>query len=405
MLDFYKKLCAKYKAPKHISDEIHKRNRFHLIFVYGFSTLFGILTLFIALLANKNSEIGKERVFYYLYYIVVGLIGLILSFAKSGKHTPSIALIAFFASIYTYYFYSRPVYVSLLYYFAFMFVIIILFDYNPFVLTYTIVGYHIILGILTVVVPNSTGVLPFKIALNFVLANFCIIYLSFWKRRILLKRYEVEKNIQEEKEKSEELLLNILPEKIMKQLRDTGKSNPEIFENTTVLFAEIVNFDELNEKLETQGLVDKLNEIYEDFDSIVEKNHSVRIKTTGALYMAVCGLPEPNEKHAENMVFCAKQIISFIEKYNQNSKEKVSIRVGLNSGKVIAGIVGIRKYIYDIFGDTVNTASRMQTLSKEMSVNVSENTYALVRDKFNFKKQDAIQVKGKGSMQTYYLDD
>lgn len=405
MLDFYKKFCAKYKAPKYISDEIHKRNRFHLIFVYGFSVLFGILTLFAALLVGRDNEIAKERVFYYLYYIIVGIVGLILTFTKSGKYTPSIALIAFFSIVYTYYFYTRPVHVALLYYLAFMFVVIILFDYNPLILTYAITGYHIILGILTCIVSNPSGNLSPVLAINFVLVNGCIIYLSFWKRRILLKRYEVEKSIQEEKEKSEELLLNILPEKVMKQLRDNGKSNPEFFDNTTVLFAEIVNFDELNEKLETQGLVDKLNEIYEGFDAIVEKNHSVRIKTTGAVYMAVCGLPEPDEKHAENMVFCAKQIISFIEKYNKNSEEKISIRVGLNSGKVIAGIVGIRKYIYDIFGDTVNTASRMETLSKEMSVNVSENTYALVKEKFNFKKQDAIQVKGKGSMQTYYLDD
>ncbi|MCR5401971.1 MAG: adenylate/guanylate cyclase domain-containing protein, partial [Treponema sp.] len=124
-----------------------------------------------------------------------------------------------------------------------------------------------------------------------------------------------------------------------------------------------------------------------------------------AIYMAVCGLPEANEKHAENMIFCAKQILSFVEKYNQTSKEKIKIKIGLNSGKVIAGIVGIRKYIYDIFGDTVNTASRMETSSRAMEINVSEHTYQLVKEKFNFKKQDAIQVKGKGLMQTYYLDD
>ena len=405
MFEAYKKLYAKYKAPKEMSDSIHKRNRFHLNFMWGFSLLFGLFTLTGYLLVSRDNEINRELVCYYLAYIIGGVLGLVLTLTKSGKHTPPVAIIILFGSIYTYYLYSRPFHLAILYYIAFMFFMIILFDYNPFIITYAIVGYHFILGILLIVLPNSNMKLPWNIAINVFLVNGCMIYLAFWKRRALLKRWQVEKSIEAEKAKSEALLLNILPEKVMKQLRDTGKSSPEFFDNTTVLFAEIVNFEELNEKLETEGLVDKLNEIFEAFDAIVAKNHSVRIKTTGSVYMAVCGLPEPNENHAENMVFCAKQIVSYIEKYNQTAENKISIRVGLNSGKVIAGIVGIRKYIYDIFGDTVNTASRMQTLSKEMSVNVSENTYALVKDKFNFIKQDAIQVKGKGEMNTYYLDD
>ena len=405
MLNFLKQLFTQYKAPQEVSDIIHKRNRFHLKFVFGFSTIFGMITIFISLLINNTGLVSTERILYYFYYIVVGVIGLALTFTKSGKYTPSVALYLFFGTIYTYYFFARPIYIALLYYLGFMFVLIILFEYNPFILAYSVIGYHIFLILLLCFIPDCPVHIPANTWVNIVLVNACIIYLTFWKRHALLKKIAVEKNIQQEKEKSEELLLNILPQKVMEQLRDTGKSNPEYFDNTTVLFAEIVNFEELNTKLNTEDLVNKINEIYEAFDSIIAKNHSVRIKTTGAVYMAVCGLPEPDPNHAENIVFCAKQIISFIEKYNQESKEKISIRIGLNSGKVIAGIVGIKKYIYDIFGDTVNTASRMETLSQAMKVNVSENTYALVKDKFNFVKQNAIQVKGKGQMQTYYLDD
>ena len=405
MLNFLKQLFTQYKAPPEVSDVIHKRNRFHLKFVFGFSTIFGMITIFISLLINNTGLVSTERILYYFYYIVVGVIGLALTFTKSGKYTPSVALYLFFGTIYTYYFFARPIYIALLYYLGFMFVLIILFEYNPFILAYSVIGYHIFLILLLSFIPNCPVHIPAITWVNIVLVNACIIYLTFWKRHALLKKFAVEKNIHQEKAKSEELLLNILPQKVMEQLRDTGKSNPEYFDNTTVLFAEIVNFEELNTKLNTENLVNKINEIYEAFDSIIAKNHSVRIKTTGAVYMAVCGLPEPDPNHAENIVFCAKQIISFIEKYNQESKEKISIRIGLNSGKVIAGIVGIKKYIYDIFGDTVNTASRMETLSQAMKVNVSENTYALVKDKFNFVKQNAIQVKGKGQMQTYYLDD
>ena len=119
--------------------------------------------------------------------------------------------------------------------------------------------------------------------------------------------------------------------------------------------------------------------------------------------MAVCGLPVPEEHHAEKMTECAIKFVKYIEEYNKTAEEKVRIRVGLNSGKVVAGIVGIKRYIYDVFGDTVNTACRMENLSKEMKILSTINTYNLVKDKFTFVPQPPVLVKGKGMLETYYI--
>ena len=131
----------------------------------------------------------------------------------------------------------------------------------------------------------------------------------------------------------------------------------------------------------------------------------MRIKTIGDAYVAVCGLPEPSENHAEKMVICSRKFVEYIKELNEKSDVKISIRIGLHSGKVVAGIVGTQKYIYDVFGDTVNTACRMQTISDGMKVRVTELTHDLVKEKFPFASQPATMVKGKGMMNTYILSD
>ena len=240
---------------------------------------------------------------------------------------------------------------------------------------------------------------------NLILLNSLIIYLVFWKRKSLLRKYDIEQKIKQEKEKSEELLLNILPYNVMTELRDTVKSIPKSFEDTTVLYCSITNFHELSKELSAKAFIELLNKVFDAFDSIVEKESCYRIKTTGNVYMAICGLPLPDENHAERMVLCSKKMIEYIEALNKNSDVKVSIRIGLHSGKVVAGIVGTQKYIYDVFGDTVNTACRMQTLSEAMKVRITELTHYMVKEKFPFAAQPEVMVKGKGMMNTYYLSD
>ena len=140
------------------------------------------------------------------------------------------------------------------------------------------------------------------------------------------------------------------------------------------------------------------------FDNIMEKNQCERIKTIGDAYLAVCGLPVPNEMNAINIINSAIEIIEYLKYRNNKSEIEWKIRIGIHSGKVVGGIVGVKKYIYDVFGDTINTASRMETNSEPMRINVSETTYLLTKEKHKFIERGSLTVKGKGTMKMYFLD-
>jgi class 3 adenylate cyclase len=210
--------------------------------------------------------------------------------------------------------------------------------------------------------------------------------------------------IQAEKRKSDQLLLNVLPAKVAADLMQTGKTTPEHFEDVTVLFSDIVGFTETSGKLPPQTLIDELNELFTQYDTLAEQNGCERIKTIGDAYLAICGMPVPNESHALNIVRMAGQMISYLEHRNAANPRQWRIRVGVHSGPVIGAVVGIKKYIYDIFGDTVNTASRMETHSEPMFVNVSEATYTRTKDTFRFIERPPLEVKSKGVMRMYFLD-
>ncbi len=210
---------------------------------------------------------------------------------------------------------------------------------------------------------------------------------------------DLERNneiIRIEKNKSDQLLLNILPLRIANNLKETGKTEPEYFENVTVLFSDIVDFTHLSSNIEPRLLIDELNTLFTAFDNIIEKHHCERIKTIGDAYLCACGLPEKNEHHAENIVKAALDMM----KYNTHWK----IRIGIHTGKVIGGVVGIKKYIYDVFGDTINITSRIETHSEPMKINISETTYHLVKDKFKIIERGAMIVKGKGKMKMYFVE-
>ncbi|MDM8544080.1 adenylate/guanylate cyclase domain-containing protein [Desulfococcaceae bacterium HSG9] len=226
-------------------------------------------------------------------------------------------------------------------------------------------------------------------------------------REELIRKQEqlIEQNkiIRKEKEKSEKLLLNILPAKIVDDLKRFGKTEPQIFEHVTILFSDFVGFTKMSATIEPIVLMRELNDIYTAFDDIIESNRSERIKTIGDAYLCVCGLPEANPDHGENIIKSGIEMIRYIEKRNQSSKFEWKIRIGVHTGKIVGGIVGIRKYIYDIFGDAVNTASRMESNSEPMCINISETTYNIVKDKFDFIERKPIDIKGKGRMKMYFL--
>jgi len=206
--------------------------------------------------------------------------------------------------------------------------------------------------------------------------------------------------IEAEKERSERLLLNILPARVAQELKEKGVSEPQSFEDVTVLFSDLVGFTRISSTIPPRDLIAQLNRIFTRFDEIMEAHGCERIKTIGDAYLAVCGMPQPNPRHAPAMVSAAAEMLAWMREHAAGW----SIRIGLHSGPLVGGIVGVKKYIYDVFGDTINTASRMETCSEPMRVNLSEATWRLVKDDFRFSEREAVDVKGKGPMRMYFLD-
>lgn len=218
--------------------------------------------------------------------------------------------------------------------------------------------------------------------------------LLFWQRN----------KVKREKKRSDDLLLNILPVAVAEELKENGKAAARRHENITVLFTDFVNFTGTSEKLTPEELVGELNECFTEFDHIIEKNGLEKIKTIGDAYMAVCGLPSSREDHAQRAIRAAFEILEFM--YQRSLKADVfDIRIGINSGPVVAGIVGVNKFAYDIWGDTVNTAARMEQNSEPGRVNISERTYQLVKDDFEFSYRGEIEAKHKGKLKMYFVED
>jgi class 3 adenylate cyclase/Tfp pilus assembly protein PilF len=210
--------------------------------------------------------------------------------------------------------------------------------------------------------------------------------------------------ISKERKKSEKLLLNILPKKIADTLKKHGKAEPERFDNVTVYFSDIVNFTTTSATLAPEALIQELSDIFTLFDNIMESHGCERIKTIGDAYLAVCGMPNPYEDHGQRMVTAAIEARDALQTRNLTSKVQWQIRIGVNSGSVVGGIVGVKKYIYDVFGDTINTASRMESNSDAMKINISEATYTLVHQHFNTTQRPEIEVKGKGLQKMYFVE-
>lgn len=216
--------------------------------------------------------------------------------------------------------------------------------------------------------------------------------------------------IDRERKRSDELLLNILPEQTAAELKEKGKSDAELFDEVTVLFTDFKGFTALSEILSPQELVDDLNVCFSEFDRICEKYHIEKIKTIGDAYMAAGGLPLKTQHHAENVTKAALEMLTFVELGKQKKIEAnlpfFEIRIGVHTGPVVAGIVGIvgiKKFQYDIWGDTVNIASRMESSGDVGRINVSQSTYDKTKEIFDFSFRGKIQAKGKGELNMYFV--
>lgn len=206
-----------------------------------------------------------------------------------------------------------------------------------------------------------------------------------------------------EQQKSEQLLLNILPQSIAHQLKQNQTSIASAVEEATILFADIVDFSPLASRLPATELVELLNNIFCAFDHLVEKYRLEKIKTIGDAYMVVGGLPVPRADHAEAIAHIALDMQDTIRTFLRDDGEPFRLRIGINTGPVVAGVIGSKKFIYDLWGDAVNVASRMESHGTSDGIQVTQSTYELLHHQFVFESRGMVHIKGKGDMQTYWL--
>jgi len=213
------------------------------------------------------------------------------------------------------------------------------------------------------------------------------------------------KELEEEKKRTDELLKNILPEEIVDEIRNRGNVTPRYYDKVSILFTEFCGFDLITSKVEPNILLSELNEIFENFDSIVQKYNLEKLKTIGDSYMIAAGLPELMSDHAVKILQAALDMQKYVTKRNKVKDIKLEMRAGIHSGPVVAGIVGMRKFTYDIWGDAVNIASRMASGCEPRKINISGETYKLVKDKFKCIYRGKLNAKGRGEIDMYFVND
>jgi class 3 adenylate cyclase len=227
---------------------------------------------------------------------------------------------------------------------------------------------------------------------------------SLEKKRLRDQEQAFVQQLQLEKEKSERLLLNILPHPIAERLKQGQQTIADTFHQVTVLFSDIVGFTPLSAHLAPTDLVVLLSNIFCAFDDLAETYSLEKIKTIGDAYVVVGGLPTLRSDHAVCIAEMALAMQETICQFKGIDGEPLSLRIGMHTGPVVAGVIGMRKFSYDLWGDTVNTASRMESHGLAGHIQVTPETYALLKDQYRLRERGPIQVKGKGELLTYFLE-
>lgn len=226
-------------------------------------------------------------------------------------------------------------------------------------------------------------------------------HLELKRSRDAIVRYNTLLDV--EKRRAEQLLLNILPASIAERLQNGERSIADRFDDATVLFADVTNFTPLSENYSAEAIVGLLNHLFSAFDALADKYGVEKIKTMGDSYMAACGIPLQRHDHAEAAALMALEMLQSLHKLNVESNNSLDIRIGMHCGPVVAGVIGVKKFIYDLWGDTVNIASRMESHGEPGKIHVSEAMYSKLKSKFSFEERGLIVIKGKGTMTTYFL--
>ncbi len=232
-----------------------------------------------------------------------------------------------------------------------------------------------------------------------------LLAIGLFRRNTFIKK--TKQIIEEERDRSDKLLLNILPEETAAELKANGTVKAKKYEAVTVLFTDFKGFTSYSEKLSPEALVETVGFYFSKFDAIIEKYGLEKIKTIGDAYMCAGGMHDNTKDHAHRMVAAAFEIVAFVEETKKDvaaSEMTFDIRIGINSGPVVAGVVGTKKFAYDIWGDAVNVASRMESMSEPGRINISENTYTLIKEDAECEYRGKIQVKNRGMMKMYFVN-
>jgi class 3 adenylate cyclase len=214
---------------------------------------------------------------------------------------------------------------------------------------------------------------------------------------------KAEALLELERLKSDRLLLNILPEPIAQRLKEDKSRIADFYESTTVLFSDIVGFTEMSKGISAEELVGRLNGIFCDFDELAEKYQLEKIKTIGDAYMVAGGFPAVRDYHAQDIAAMALEMLEVLKSHAQASGAPITVRIGIHTGPAVAGVIGTKKFAYDVWGDTVNTASRMESSSLPGRIQITEQVAALLEDAFVIEERGSVEIKGKGPMKTYWL--
>ncbi|MDH3649852.1 MAG: hypothetical protein OEQ53_09220, partial [Saprospiraceae bacterium] len=236
---------------------------------------------------------------------------------------------------------------------------------------------------------------------------------SFKQRHIELEKTVAERTAEvlaqtaeavAQRNRSEELLLNILPAEVAEELKETGRTQPMHFEEVSILFADFKEFTNIVASIPGKKLVEELDDMFQYFDDIIDSEGLEKIQTVGDAYVAAGGLPKKIPDHALRCVQAAKKMMDYLERRNEHSAIKWRLRVGIHSGPITAGVVGKKKFSYDIFGDTVNIAARIESSSEAGRINVSAYTYDLIRNNYTCEYRGKINAKGKGDLDMYFVN-
>ncbi len=377
--------------PENYIRRLEQKNYYFLRKIFIFSLTFGLFCTFLfAIVGNIVPSYMRPDIFYYYtMFTVLGLIGLFLTESKIPCKILFTYVMICLEIIFIVILYESSIANCLVCFLGLSFICIIILDVNPYVFTVFIIQ---ALAIIYFFQKYNIFAKPQKndsftvVVINIIVLFLILIVLVFWKRHQVLAEFRREDLLYREQTKTENLLTNIFPSKVINQMKLMGASTAETFSNVTVFHSDIIDFTKTTSSLEPELVINELNEVFSAFDEITEKYECMRVKTIGDAYVAVCGIPEADGKHAEKMISCAQSIISYLNERNKKSPIKWKIRCGIASGSVIAGVVGLRRYIYDVFGNASEKALRIQEKGKPMLIAIDEETYSLVKDSLEVEK-------------------